>query len=92
MAGIRFLSPTRYAIFVDSDQVANGGGTEVVIAIVDIAPNGEPYQFVAAPAEIRFRRNGTLPAPPDMQIDILNTSSNLTKSVIVAYGGRASVL
>jgi len=91
MAGIRFISPTQYAIFVDNDRLANGGGTEVDVEIVDIAPRGEPYTFVGAPAEVRFRRNGTLPNAADVPISIQNTSSNVTKVVTVTYGGRASV-
>ncbi len=92
MAGIRFISATQYAIFVDRDTQANGGATEADMEVIDIAPDGEPFTLVGAPAQVRFRKNGTLPAPPDITITLRNTATNEQKVIQVTYGGRPSIL
>lgn len=91
-AGIRFISATQYAIFVDRDAQNNGAATEADMEVVDIAANGEPLTFVSPPAQIRFRKNGTLPSPPDLQVTIRNTDTNQNKVVEVTFGGRARIL
>lgn len=91
-AGIRFISATQYAIFVDQDNLSNGAGSEADIEVVDIAPNGEPFAFVSPPAQVRFKKNGTLPTPPDITVTVRNTNTNQTKVVQVTYGGQASIL
>lgn len=91
-AGIRFISSTQYAVFVDQDKLANGSATEADVELVDIAADGSPFVFVSPPAQIRFRKNGTLPAPPDLQVNIRNSVTNQTKAVKITYGGRASIL
>lgn len=89
MAGIRFISATQYAIFIDNDNAANG--SEVDIEVVDIAANNEPFVFVGAPAEVRFKRTGTLVAPPDVDIIVQDTTTNEQRTVRITYGGKASV-
>lgn len=91
MAGIRFISATQYAIFVDQDSQSNGGGTEADVEIVDIAANNEPFQFVAPPVQVRFKKSGTLVAPPDIDIFIRDTTTGDQRVVRVTYGGKASV-
>ena len=92
MAGIRFINTTQYAIFVDRDTRANGAATEADIEVVDIASNNEPFEFVNPPAAVRFRKNGTLVAPPDIDIILRNRNTNERRTVRVTFGGRASLL
>ena len=91
MAGIRFINATQYAIFVDQDTQANGGATEADIEIVDIAPGNEPFQFVGPPAQVRFKKSGTLIAPPDVDIIVRNTDTGEQRVVRISYGGKASM-
>ncbi|MCB9650636.1 MAG: prepilin-type N-terminal cleavage/methylation domain-containing protein [Deltaproteobacteria bacterium] len=79
MAGIRFISPTQYAIFADSDATANGN--EVLIRVVDITAYNDTFHFLPGPPEVRFRRSGTLVAPPDIDIFIRNSSSSEQRTV-----------
>lgn len=100
-AGVRFVNATTYAIFVDNDRISNGAASEVDIEFVNISPNGEPFALFSAQAEIRFAKNGTLPAPADVLVrisaDVGGCGTNPTNSgprcnvVGVTYGGRASV-
>lgn len=92
MAGLRFISATQYAVFVDQDTQANGAASEADVEVVDIASDGSPFIFVTPPPQIRFRKNGTLPNSADLQVDIRNTATDQTKSVRITYGGRASIL
>ncbi|MCA9554786.1 MAG: prepilin-type N-terminal cleavage/methylation domain-containing protein [Myxococcales bacterium] len=89
MAGIRFISPTQYAIFADSDATANGN--EVLIRVVDITAYNDTFHFLPGPPEVRFRRSGTLVAPPDIDIFIRNSSTSDQRTVRVTYGGKVSI-
>lgn len=90
-AGIRFISATQYAIFVDQDGQDNGAATEADVEVVDIAASGEPFQFVAPPTSVRFRRNGTLTASPDVNITLRDTETAEQRVVRVTFGGKASL-
>lgn len=91
MAGIRFLpGATQYAIFADTDATLNGN--EVDIRVVDITTDATTFQFVLPPLEVRFRRVGTLVAPPDMNIVLQNTNTGEQRTVRVTYGGKVSIL
>ena len=90
-AGIRFISATQYAIFVDQDGLDNGAGTEADVEVVDVTEGGVPFQFVTPPVSVRFRRNGTLTAAGDVDLTLEDTVTTERRVVRVTFGGKASV-
>ena len=90
-AGIRFISATQYAIFVDQDGLDNGAGTEADVEVVDVTEGGVPFQFVTPPVSVRFRRNGTLTSAGDVDLTLEDTGTSERRVVRVTFGGKASV-
>lgn len=92
-AGIRIQNPTTYTIFVDNDGLANG--TEADLEVVNIQQAyGPNFQIVqpAAPAEIRFRRNGTLNLPANVDVVLQDNYDGSQRTITVTYGGSATFM
>ncbi len=89
-AGLRFLNASEYVVFVDRDTQANGAASEVIVETRTIET---PVQVANGPAEIRFRRNGTLSGvASDLQIQLTNTESGTTRTIRIAFGGKADII
>lgn len=92
-AGIRIVSPTNYTLFIDNDNVSNGG--EVAVEVVDLVQSwgtGFSITAPAAPTEIRFRRNGTLDQPSNVNVVMRDAHGNTQRTITVTYGGSASFM
>ena len=88
-AGLRFVTPLQYEVFVDRDVEINGGATEVVVEVRNLV---QPVEIINAPAEVRFRRNGTLSqGPGDVQVVIRDNDTGRQRTIRVAFGGRAEI-
>lgn len=91
-AGIRIVSPTSYSLFIDNDNVPGG---EVAIEIVDLQQSfGQGFSITAPPAntQIRFRRNGTLDQPANVNVVLRDTQGGTQRTITVTYGGSASFM
>ncbi|MEQ9501330.1 MAG: type II secretion system protein [Deltaproteobacteria bacterium] len=92
-AGIRIVSATSYSVFVDNDNVSNG--SEVAVEVVDMLTKYGAGFSITAPAvgtEIRFRRNGTLDQPNNINIVMTDTHGGGQRTITVTYGGSASFM
>ena len=89
-AGIRWTSTTQYVVFADRDTVNNGAASEVIIRTRTLA---EPVTFANGPAEIRFRRNGTLAGvATDLSTVITDVAAGRSHTIRVAFGGKADII
>jgi prepilin-type N-terminal cleavage/methylation domain-containing protein len=87
-AGIRLISNTQYAVFVDRDDTTDGD--EVDMEVVDLPPEAVRIVTPAAPAEIRLRGNGTLTGA---QVDVLiRNNDGKEKTVRVSVSGTSRIL
>lgn len=90
-AGVRFISSTQYAVFVDRDGLDNGGGSEADVEIVDLSNSGYPLEFASPPVSVRFNKNGTLSTTSDVDLTIQDTSTGERRIVRVTYSGKVSL-
>ena len=88
-AGIRFVSNTRYELFVDKDRKSNGSGSEVVIEVRDLP---DPIQMTSGPKELRFGRKGTVNgSTKDHEYILENPNTKARKVVRVAFSGKSDI-
>ena len=88
-SGIRFITSTQYVIFADQDTIANGAESEATMFVRNLPA---PIQLSAGPNEIRFRRNGTLNAPVDIELTLNDPELGTFRTIRVAFGGKADIV
>ena len=93
-AGIRVITATRYVVFADNDDQANGAASEAVVEMVDLPTkyNGTMTIQEAPGFEVRFKANGTLTVPNDQTLTLLDASGGGQRTVTITFGGNASYL
>lgn len=92
-AGVRVISATQYAVFIDRNTAVNGD--EVVVSVIDLLRNHPGSDVrISAPAvnaEVRFRSNGILTTATGVDV-VLTGSNNATKTVRVTTSGISKIL
>lgn len=86
-AGVRIISQTQYAVFIDRDANA---GDEIDVTVVDLLvsdPNSPVRITAPAPSEIRFRSNGQLTSGNAVDITVSNPGVGISKNLTVSVGG-----
>ena len=89
-AGVRFNTDTQYDVFLDQDRVANSGN-EAIVRSYDLTDDYPSFRLIGPPAEIRYRQNGMLTAPPDVTVLLRDLDTGLEYSVQATFGGRVEI-
>ncbi len=84
-SGIQLVSPSRYDLFIDNNLQTDG--TEIVTKTITL-PN---HLQLTGPAEVRFKRTGTLSKPGDVQFKLTNSITGTGRVIKIGYGGQARI-
>jgi prepilin-type N-terminal cleavage/methylation domain-containing protein len=92
-AGIQIVSDSRYIIFFDKNERADGD--EVLAQVIDyaVANPGLSLKITSpvAPAEVRFRSNGTLATGSVTSIVLADGDTGQQRTIGVSSGGAAKI-
>lgn len=89
--GVRLISPTQYAVFIDRNELLDGDEVDTVVVDFSARDPSSELRIVSpvAPAEIRFRANGTLLSASMVDVVVEDAGTGEQRTVRVTLGGVA---